>query len=148
MKTEKRKNTIWLAVILWTLIIFSASLQSGDTSGALSGNITHMILNFLSGLGLRIPFDAFHFFIRKAAHFTEYAILGFLVCTAEKKAPLLKSDALCIVLWMVSVPLCDECIQLFVSGRSGALSDSLLDICGFLCASLIFILLNRGQPER
>lgn len=147
MIKNSRQKTIWLLALLWTAVIFSASLQNGNDSGQLSGNITKAVLEFLQSIGIRLSFDDAHFLIRKAAHFSEYAVLGLLVSHAQKKAPLFQSDALSIGLWMFAVPLADEWIQHFVSGRYGALSDSLLDMCGFLTAWLLYSLFAKARKE-
>ena len=139
------KKYLWAAVIVWTMIIFAWSLQSGDDSGRVSGSLTEAIFGFLARAGLEINYESAHHFIRKTAHFTEYAVLGALVFNAQKKAPLLKSDALCICLWMISVPAADETIQLFVPERAGMIADVLLDMSGFACAVLLCILLKRKK---
>jgi VanZ family protein len=143
-----RKKLSWIAVLVWILIIFSWSLQSGEDSGRVSGSLTQSVLNFLSSVGREFSYDAAHHFIRKAAHFTEYAVLGALTLHAQKKAPLFESDALSIGLFML-VPVIDETIQRFVPQRAGMGSDVLLDMCGFLSAVLVLSLIShRGQWQR
>lgn len=144
-----RKNLPWIAVIVWILIIFSWSLQSGEDSGRVSGSLTQSVLNFLSSLGMEFSYESAHHFIRKAAHFSEYAVLGALTMNAIKKAPLFASDALSAGLFMTGVPVIDETIQRFVPERAGMGSDVLLDMCGFLLAAVIFLLIShRGQWAR
>ncbi len=139
------KKYLWAAVIVWTMIIFAWSLQSGDDSGRVSGSLTEAVFGFLARAGLEIDYESAHHFIRKTAHFTEYAVLGALVFNAQKKTPLLKSDVLCICLWMISVPAADETIQRFVPERAGMIADVLLDMCGFACAVFLCILLKRKK---
>lgn len=140
MNAALRKKLIWILPLLWTAVIFSASLQNGEDSGALSGSITGMIYNFLTKAGFSLTFETLHFLIRKTAHFTEYAVLGILVKSAIQKAPLLKSNTLSLLSWMILIPLCDEGIQHFVSGRFCALQDSLLDMSGFAFGALLVYL--------
>lgn len=147
MEQKNSSKRIWLSVLLWTLLIFYMSLNTGDDSGALSGNITKSILDFLSSLGIQISFESAHHFIRKAAHFSEYAVLGLLVCNAQKKAPLLTRSAPVICLWMVLVPSIDETLQHFVPGRYGALSDVLLDLCGYVFAAGLFALYAKRKAS-
>lgn len=144
MNRNRSPKLIWLLPLLWTAVIFLASLQSGEDSGALSGNITRAVLDFLSSLGIRFSFDTFHLLIRKAAHFCEYAVLGVLVSIAHRKAPLVTHGAFDLCLWMI-VPLIDEGIQHFVSGRYGALSDSGIDLCGFVSAVLLYHLIAKRK---
>ncbi len=144
MNRTRSSKLIWLLPLLWTAVIFLASFQSGEDSGALSGNISIAILKFISSLGIRFSFETFHLLMRKAAHFCEYAVLGVLVSIARRKAPLWNHGAFDICLWMI-VPLIDESIQHFVPGRYGALSDSGIDLCGFLCAVLLYHLIAKRK---
>ena len=141
--TDIPKKYLWLIVLVWTAVIFAWSLQSGEDSGRVSGSLTAAVLNFLSRCGLDISYESAHHFIRKAAHFSEYAVLGALVFNAQKKAPLPGNDALIIGLWMICVPCIDETIQRFVPQRAGMASDILLDMCGFACAVMICLLLKK-----
>ena len=134
---------IWALVILYTLFIFSNSLQTGETSGHLSGQLTKAILGFLSSLGIDLPYDGAHHFIRKAAHFSEYFILGLLVSHAQKKAKILNFDYLCIALWTLAVPCIDETLQLFTAGRAGSPYDVLLDMCGCLCGAMVYRIITK-----
>lgn len=147
MKQKNSSKRIWLSVLAWTALIFYMSLNTGEDSGALSGNITKSMLDFLSSLGIHITFESAHHFIRKAAHFSEYAVLGLLVCNAQKKAPLLLRSAQVIFLWMVLVPALDETLQHFVPGRYGALSDVLLDACGYAFAAGLFTLFTKRKAS-
>ena len=144
MNRNRSSKLIWLLPLLWTAVIFLASLQSGEESGALSGNITRAVLDLLSSFGIRLSFDTAHLLMRKGAHFCEYAVLGVLVSAAHRKATLWNHGAFDLCLWMI-VPLIDESIQHFVAGRYGALSDSGIDLCGFLCAVLLYHLIAKRK---
>ncbi|HEX6718951.1 MAG TPA: VanZ family protein [Pyrinomonadaceae bacterium] len=76
-----------------------------------------------------------HFIVRKIAHFTEYAILGFLAARAFRRS---------IQRWfwvslglIVVYALLDEYHQSFVPSRTPSLFDSLIDIAGGLTALVI-----------
>ena len=134
-------------MILYTLFIFSNSLQNGTDSGRMSGNITRIILHVLESLHIDVTFEGLHHFIRKAAHFSEYFVQGLLVSFAQRKSPFVKNDVLCIGFWMVMTPLCDELIQHYTADRFGAFSDVFLDMCGFACAALLFYILFRKKKR-
>ncbi len=77
--------------------------------------------------------------VRKMAHFTEYAFMGFLwyVFLRKKKLNILLAISMTI-LYAAS----DELHQRFVSGRSGQISDVVLDTCGGCFGVLVgFVLL-------
>lgn len=121
--------------ILWTLIIFSFSLQNGEESSQTSGGIVEWFVETF------FPFAApyaeqLEFCIRKAAHFTEYFILGIFVSLATGETKFSKQRILALAV-CVLIAGCDETIQLFSGGRSGQLADVLLDSCGSFCGSTI-----------
>lgn len=114
----------WLLVILWMILIFLFSSESGITSTGTSNFFVKRVA-FLEYIG--ISSSTLTFLIRKSAHFFLYFILGILVLNAIsgiRKA------------WLVSLLFCllyactDEVHQLFVIGRSGELKDVLVDFIG------------------
>lgn len=131
-----KKKYIWIVVICYISFIFFNSLQVGETSNELSSGITRHLYTLISQI-LPITFDTFHYFIRKLAHFSEYAGLGILVTYATHKAPLFSKKQYNIFLFCIFTPCIDETIQLFVPGRNGALLDVFIDMTGFLFAYII-----------
>ena len=130
--TKKRK--IWLGVLclvtlLWTVFIFSRSMQTGLESSAASGRLTAL----LRALGL----DLSEHLVRKLAHFAEYAILavpatGALLMTDRRWLP---PFAWVYAILVASV---DEfVVQAMTEGRGPQLADVLIDGAGAL-AGLLF----------
>lgn len=75
--------------------------------------------------------------VRKCAHFSEYAVLGVI---ARGLYRALRSEGAIhapIVFLTVLVPVADECLQLFVPGRSGQLTDVLIDLSGLVTGALV-----------
>ncbi|MBQ8849311.1 MAG: VanZ family protein [Clostridia bacterium] len=135
-----------LLTVLWLCFIYGNSLQTGVESGEQSGRVYELVNSITQALGLGTPIS--EHFIRKAAHFTEFAILGVLVCadlwacraiTLEKRLYISASILLC------SVPICalfaslDEFLQSFVDGRGPSAKDVLIDASGALCATILFV---------
>jgi VanZ family protein len=138
---------IWLLVATYIWFIFSNSLMVADASSKLSTKVTWYLINHLQRFGLYADFYTFHHYVRKLAHFTEFAGLGFLVTLAMHICPLFKSRFLNFTLFLVAIPVADETIQHFVEGRSSEYFDMLIDGGGFLaggffCYVLILILLD------
>lgn len=136
---------IWLLVAAYIWFIFQNSLMVAETSSALSTKVTYFLLNHMNRFGLYADFHTFHHYVRKLAHFSEFAGLGFLVTLAMHVCPLFKSRFLNFTLFLVAVPVMDETIQQFVDGRSSEYFDMLIDGGGFLaggfvCYVLILIL--------
>ena len=125
-----KKSILWIISIIYIFWIFSNSLMDGDASGNMSGSLTRWLYEFLQLEKHGVSFELMHHLIRKGAHFTEYFVLGILICTAQKVSPLPFHPG---ILAALAVPCTDELIQHFVSGRYGAFSDVLLDMCGYAC---------------
>ena len=77
------KNKVWLTLfVLWALFIFSNSMLPAIESSNISSGLSYKIYELLN---INIDFELFHTFIRKCAHFIEYAILGVFAGFAFKK---------------------------------------------------------------
>lgn len=91
-------------------------------------------------------------FMRKAAHFSEYAALGLLSFVAlflfTKKAPL----SLLAGVYGALISSLDETFQTFVDGRAGAFTDVLIDLSGFLVGMLVALffvwVISRSAKKR
>lgn len=95
-------------------------------------------------------------FVRKGAHFTEYAVLGMLSlsvfnCSLHKISDRLKkklkpgkffSFFLVPVLWCCLYSTTDELHQLFVDGRAASLIDVLIDTSGAVFGVLVLLLIR------
>ena len=138
---RKRKIFFYIALtlsILWLLFIFSNSLDNGIESDQKSSGVTEIINNVLHALGFKG--DVPHIFVRKLAHFTEFAILAVFVCPvivfAPKKLTPLLSPPICLVCAML-----DELLQNFSVGRGPQLSDVGIDTFGAICGTAAFMAL-------
>ena len=138
LKQNPKLAKFTLLSIVWILVIFSFSLQNGEESGALSGGIVAWIV------GLFFPEDfthieLVHFLVRKAAHFTEYFILGVLLSLTVREA---KWKKVLLAPWVLGtlVASCDETIQLFSDGRAGQVTDVMLDSSGVFTGCMILTL--------
>src|SRR5437868_5576687 len=80
LATQHSKLFYWLPPILWMAAIFSFSTDafSGENTGSLLYKILHSLIPSLTPE----QFQPIHFLIRKAAHFTEYGVLAFLLFRA------------------------------------------------------------------
>lgn len=140
-----RVDVPWLAVSgVVLLVIWCNSLVGGSGSSGMSSGVLGIIQGALSALGLPFAWLT-EFLIRKAAHFTEYAVLGFCVSRAlcvGRGAPWLALAVAAGVL--VGAPCIDEFIQTFVPGRCGQFPDVILDCCGASFGALTsYLLLKR-----
>ncbi len=132
---QKSRERFWKAAfILWIAIIFGQSSMPATVSNVESGGLLTIISKYL-------PFITHHL-LRKLAHFTEFAILGFLLAQCFHRS----------IFWPLFVGvLCamtDETIQLFVSGRSGQLTDVWLDFAGVITGSVLTNAIQRLRERR
>ena len=122
----------YLPLIAWLVFISFASsdnFNAGNTSRIIGPLILWLFPN-TSQETLAVV----HFITRKIAHFTEYAILGFLAARAFR--PNRRWFLICVAL-VVVYALVDEYHQSFVPSRTASISDSLIDMAGGLTALII-----------
>lgn len=135
---------ILIFVICFAIFCFSA--QNGEASSEISGSITYKIVNLLnpqfevlSESEQIIIMDNFHRIIRKAAHFTIFASLGFFtfgfLYTFKSFNTLIYFIYSEIFVFFYATT--DEIHQLFVENRSGQFSDVLLDSLGGIVGILL-----------
>ena len=138
-----KKQTLRLTFSLFTLacivLIWGNSMATGAESGAMSGSVTKWINGMIQKVFPSVEIS--HLFVRKAAHFTEFAILGTLAAgnwviwfPHKKRSTVLFTIPCCFV-----VALTDEFIQSFSEGRASSFLDVLLDTAGSAVAVLIFL---------
>ena len=135
-------------VVAWVCFIFFASTAS--FSAANTSRILRPLLLWLSPGISEAAIAEVHFLVRKAAHFTEYAVLALLAARAFGTSP---RRGLSGRWWLVSfalvacVALSDEYHQSFVPSRTASVYDSLLDTAGgaaaLACAALWLALRRR-----
>lgn len=151
-------------VAAWCVFIFLMSAKGGDASQGMSDGVIVSIIKLLypgfEGLGPDVQAAAigmWSFPVRKAAHLSEYALLGLLTSNAVVQVERarvgylnLRSDAKWLLLaalaFCVLFAASDEFHQLFVEGRSGQLRDVLIDSDGAAIGVLVarLTLLRKG----
>ena len=128
----------YVPLVAWLLFISYASSDSfnaGNTSRIIGPLVLWLFPNTSAETLLTI-----HMIVRKAAHFTEYAILAFLAARAFRTSPrpaLATRWFLASLTLVVTYALLDEYHQSFVPSRTGSIYDSLIDISGGLAALLL-----------
>ena len=139
-----RRPARWaVAFACWVAFIWGHSLVQGPQSSAESGLVVELLRPVFDALGVADA-DLITLIVRKAGHFLEYAVLGVL---ARGLLASLRSERdvrpLPAGLLVALVPVADECIQLFVPGRSGQPTDVLIDLAGMVAGALLARLLGR-----
>lgn len=136
----------WLPPILWmaAIFFFSTDYFSGEQTG---GRLFRLFHTLIPGL-TEAQFKPWHFLIRKAAHFIEYAVLAWLLFRAFRGGAAARWHgrwALRSLAIVVAYALFDEYRQTWTAHRVGSIYDSLVDIVGG-CAALA-ILKSKGNRQ-
>lgn len=134
-----KKGILWIFVLFLSIQIFSFSSANGEKSNNTSRKVAAVVVDVVKK-SCDVPekeekalFDTCHFIVRKTAHFTEYMVLAAAVFALVRsyrtrlRTALLLAGGYCLV-----YAAADEFHQLFVSGRSGQVSDVLIDFSGAL----------------
>ncbi len=179
--SKNRRAVIWfaavtvmlsLAILANSILIYCMSAEDPDTSGNRSDGITDVVVDVVYPDIEQRPsaeqdsiFTSMHHFVRKLAHFSEFALLGFLsmllLCHLAQRLSALRLW----MQWVIPTAFCllyaisDEVHQIF-SGRGPAVKDVLIDFAGaitgiVLARMLVWILrkirrvlVGRGVLER
>ena len=138
--TDARFQTrTWRASRLWRygpLVAWAAFVLFASSANFSASNTSRIIRPLLFWLFPKISeasIQQVHFLVRKAAHFTEYAILALLAARAFRTSSLSalrRSWWLAAFALVAAVALTDEYHQSFLPSRTGTIYDSLLDMTG------------------
>ena len=137
-------------LVVWACFVLFAS--SSNFSSSNTSRIIRPLLLWLFPDISEESLNYVHFLVRKAAHFSEYAVLALLAARAVRPS---HQEKLRRLWWLaafalvVCVALTDEYHQSFLPSRTGTIYDSLLDMTGgataLACAALW---LARGRRKR
>lgn len=136
-----KEGILRAALTLLTLgavaFIFSNSFLPGEASGANSMSVVKALENVLSHVGIQVQIS--EFFVRKAAHFLEFMLLGVLLMGTLRMYTPRPSRHVTVALFSgLFVAVLDEWIQLYVPGRGSSVEDVLLDFGGLCFGVLLF----------
>lgn len=136
MKKKKIIRVIcFILIIIWAILVFKMSNQQGGESSGLSRRVTAIFLKSEELIEIIEPY------VRKIAHFVEYAIGGILFISlfltyewSDKKQMLIST---LLGIWYAII---DEIHQLLVPERSGSIKDVIIDSLG-ICTGVIFTMI-------
>ena len=135
-----------LLTLCWLGFIFGNSLKDAVASSEQSGKVHEIVNEVASSVGIEEPISEQT--VRNMAHFTEFALLGVLLCLnvwGLGLAPFLAKRKLDF-LWLLSaLPIAfllaclDEYLQTFSEGRACDFTDVLTDTEGAALGILLFL---------
>lgn len=139
----------WLpvAMMFGLMYYFSTDVFSADNTR----NIFERIFLWFSPNASKRSILTFNYFLRKSAHFTEYAILGGLLFRAFRSGDPLRwrfKWAVQSFVFAAIWALLDELHQSFTRKRGGSIWDSLLDSSGALFILITIWIVARRPWSR
>jgi VanZ family protein len=123
--TANVRLSLWLPTILWMIALFV--LSTSTFSAANTSKVIMPILHFLLPRASEATIATLHGLIRKAAHFTNYGILFWILIRGPMAGRPYTALLLCICYAFL-----DEGHQILVPGRTPSLYDVALDSSGAL----------------
>ena len=129
----------WVAVLAFTGLIFYNSSLPAPVSDEASYFFVNLVAGINAFLDKPVPLPVMNHYIRKTAHFTEYFVQALLLCNAFQAVWTgRKNPHGYILLLLLMTAVFDEYIQLFSPGRSGQVTDIMLDFSGGFTGWLCF----------
>lgn len=140
---QRERIISWTMVIIMMTVIFIFSAKTANASEQMSMGVTQWISKLLGirlakagkfGSSLYETLPVIDHYVRKSAHFMEYALLAVLVFRALQIDLKTKKICLFAATWAVCsfYAATDELHQFFVPGRSCQIRDVLIDSAGAL----------------
>ena len=143
---KKKKIIVGVLIVLWLCLIWGHSLQPASVSSGESLRILVILRKIFPTL---LAGEQGEFIIRKTAHFTEFFILGVMLCIefSMELYGVLRRFAIPSLVGLL-VAFIDETIQLFVIGRSGEIRDIWIDFAGAMFGTLIVLAIVNNKRGR
>lgn len=146
---NKKKIIFGILIIIWMIIIFLFSQDSGTTSSSKSEYIVNIFIKlFIHNYDTydldtkNNIFNTLSIIVRKGAHMTEYAILSLLVFFFIDN-PLKIRNFIIPIIFSFLYSLTDEFHQSFVSKRTASFIDCLIDTLGAVIIMIITYLIYK-----
>ncbi len=136
------KRYVYLVLtIIWIIVIFLFSSQSGSTSSDTSHGFVNSLVNIyekVSGKDVdnELIVKKLNHPVRKTAHFVEFFILGVLVFLFINTFDINKKIIISILFCFI-IACCDEFHQMFSINRGPGVIDVLIDTFGGVTAIVI-----------
>ena len=141
-------------VLLCMIIIFSFSSDDDKASDKKSDGVIISVAKLIKRNNLskkeKIKYiNKYVVFVRKGAHFIIYFALGLSLISLIREYRILDLKAILIALLIAILYACsDEFHQLFISGRSGQISDIFLDSFGSFIGISIYYLIYKIRSKK
>lgn len=150
MKINILRAILIALLIIQMWVIFGFSGQNGEESGSISRKITEAVTKNISSIQnlekqeKEKVLNKIEHIIRKLAHFSLYAVIGFLLMSLMSTYNLKQKNRILVscsvgLLYAIS----DEIHQAFIPGRGPQIADVGIDFSGVVVGILISILIIK-----
>lgn len=162
MKREKLKLIIsYMLVILWMIVIFMFSnidnYHSNNTSKDTISKVVDKVSDGAVSVGIKDKpisnekkekvVNKLNLPLRKVMHFTEYLILCVLWLNALSQSKVKHKYIISIIICILYA-FTDEYHQTFINGRTGQLTDVLIDSSGAILGSIIYYVISKLSKKK
>lgn len=145
MKKSQTSFRFRIIIFILTAGMIAFAFIHSSMPASLSGEESESVMVFLQYMLNFFGFSAelTDHIVRKAAHFAEYTAIGLLLMSCAYSFSRTKPYRYYsqILFAGLATAVCDEAIQLNVEGRSGQITDVLLDFSGVLMGTVIMLLI-------
>jgi VanZ family protein len=153
LSTNSRKLwTAWLAAAVWLALIAIESTMTLSSEN--TERFLYPIFHFFTGVD-SAHFEVWHHYMRKAGHFVGYFVLSLLLFRAWRATlPTIPGSNWSFrwagIAWFGAalVASLDEWHQMYLSGRTGTLTDVFLDSSAAFIAQLLISLYWKTRGAR
>lgn len=149
-----KKGVKLFLIVICMITIFMFSSDDATKSTKKSDGVIIQVSNFLVGTKLSKAqqekiIDYFVVPVRKSAHFLIYMLLGMLLISFIYEFSFSNKRMFFLAIFLAFLYACsDEIHQLFVPGRSGQISDVLLDTVGASVGVLVYMFILKFLTKR
>ena len=146
-----RRNTFTKVLsLLFVLMILAFIWGNSLLPGSESSDLSRKVIEYLEKLfGPVTNYSKVHHYVRKLAHMTEYAALGFCLGWFWYlwQKPGKETFSLPLLCGLTTACI-DETIQIFSESRGSSLKDVWIDMAGFTLAFLLYRFLSSPARRR
>ena len=149
-----RKYFWYVPAVIWMVIIFNMSGQTGEISSGLSLQVTEKVVDIIEIVRGGDETDAavltekIHPYIRKCAHMTEYGILYILMFLSFLASAIATRSMAMSAIFSFVYACTDEFHQTFIAARAGQFTDVCIDMTGVLAANVLVLLVYSSWQIR
>ena len=148
-----RKGIKLLLIVLWMVLIFFFSMDSGVASSKKSHSVIIQVGEFITHRQFNSEekdkiIEVYETPVRKCAHFFLYFVLELLILWfIVEFHPLTRRDYFIGLILLFLYACSDEIHQLFVHERSGEILDVMIDTMGGVASSFIVFLFKNKKKK-